>query len=316
MINNDLLLNTQFGDYFVEFKLGMGGMASVYRALDQRASERVALKVLHAHLISDAEFVKRFQREAQIITRLQHPRIVSVKDCGEIKGVPYLAMGYMPNGSLAQRFQRELGVSLKVSASMLVEIAGALDYAHQQGVIHRDLKLDNILLNAHSQPMLCDFGIARLKDSSRLTVNRTINGTALCMSPEQAAGNRDIDYRSDLYSLAVMAYLMATGYYPFTAKDPMTVLHKHIVQFPPLPSQVNPLLPPELDAVLLKGLAKKPEDRYPSAARFADDFKRAVFTAAGQTTEIRITNPNPIKTNAPMTNGMMTIRLNDPFKTG
>lgn len=295
-MNSDAILNTEFGSYLIEAKLGSGGMATVYRALDQNRQIKVALKLLHPHLTVEANIVRRFQREAEIIQKLEHPRIVTVYDSGEINGTLFLAMKYMPYGSLARRFANPTDVTLQTTARLLSEIASALDYAHKQGVIHRDLKLENILLDDKKQAALSDFGIASLQGATRLTMTGMIAGTPLTMSPEQAVGSPDVDYRSDLYSLGVVAYLMVSGYYPFMNDNPLVVMNQHLTQAPPVPSDVNPVLPPILDPVILKGLAKNPADRYQSAGEFAAEFRKAVSSSTQQTslTTIHLATPNPL----------------------
>jgi serine/threonine protein kinase len=290
------MLNSPFGPYHIQDQLGVGGMAVVYRALDERTDKIVALKVLHDTLAAQEDVVARFEREAKISQRLTHPHIVTVLDYGEIDNRPYMTLEYMPNGSLARAFSQPTKVALSISARLLKQIADALDYAHKQGVVHRDLKLENILLNDKKKPILSDFGIARVIGATRLTSTGFMGGTPLYMSPEQAAGMKYIDYRADLYSFAVMAYLMATGYFPFTAREPLAVLNQHISTIPPIPSEVNPNLPPAMDAALLRGLSKLAEDRHATATDFANEFADAI-SAKHRTTisYIQIEGANPGK---------------------
>ncbi|MBL8165654.1 MAG: protein kinase [Anaerolineae bacterium] len=293
MVAEPLQHSTAFGRYEIIEKLGAGGMAAVYKAFDSDLQITVALKILYDHWAGDPLLVKRLRREADIIRTLKHPNIVTLHDSGEINGKHYLAMEYMAGGSLARRFNRPTSVSLKTSARLLEEICAALDYAHRYQIIHRDLKLENILLDDQNRLALSDFGIASLRNGTRLTSTGLVPGTPLMMSPEQAMGSTTLDHRSDLYSLAVMAYLMATGYYPFTGSSPLALMNQHLTMPPPLPSSINPNLPPALDMVLLKGLAKKPDERYNSATVFAEEFREAVEDRKALTTVIQPHAVNP-----------------------
>ena len=271
----------------------MGGMSVVYRARDTESDQDVALKILHIHMADDDNLVRRFRREAQIAKHLQHPHIIRIYDYGEVKHRPYITMHFMTGGSLAQLFARPVKIKLDGAVQLLKIIGSALDYAHQQGVVHRDLKLENILLDEHYQPILSDFGIAHLSEATRLTSTGQRFGTPLYMSPEQARGVRVLDYRSDLYSLAVMTYLMATGYFPFSGGDSLVILNQHLNMYPPLPTQLNPQLPLEANRVLLRGLGKNPEDRYESATAFVDAFAEATTNAALTKTLILSSHPTP-----------------------
>lgn len=287
------MAQNQFGRYQIKEKLGMGGMSVVYRALDIESNQDVALKILHIHMAEDENLVRRFRREAQIAKHLQHPHIISIYDYGEIKHRPYITMQFMAGGSLAKLFAQPVKIKLDGAVQLLKIISGALDYAHQQGVVHRDLKLENILLDEHFQPILSDFGIAHLSEATRLTSTGQLFGTPLYMSPEQARGVRVLDYRSDLYSLAVMTYLMATGYFPFSGGDSLVILNQHLNMYPPLPTQLNPQLPLEVNRVLLRGMGKNPEDRYESATAFVDAFAEATKSAALTKTLILSSHPTP-----------------------
>ncbi len=286
-------ISGRVGQYVIGNKLGAGGMATVYRAYDPKRRRQVALKVLHAHWAAEPELINRFQREAQIASRLKHRGIVRVYDFGESDGHYYLAMQYMPGDSLAKFFVQPSHLRLSASARLLKQIAAPLDYAHKRGIVHRDLKLENVLLDRDSRPALSDFGLARVTDWTRLTLSGQITGTPLYMSPEQARGETDLDFRSDLYSLTVMAYLLATGYHPFSGASPYVILNQHIQRPPPLPTQVNPALPRALNPVLLKGLAKRPADRFESASAFAQAFAQAISGHNSTQTLILIAHPTP-----------------------
>ncbi len=276
-----------FGHFHIVGELGRGGMALVYEAVDTRTDETVALKILYPHLMSDGNNIKRFQREAKVATRLRHKHIVPVIDFGEHEDQIYIAMRYMSGNSLAELFAEPRTIKMKGIIRILGEVASALDYAHTQGVIHRDLKLQNILLDDKRHAYLADFGIARLVDGTRLTATGQIAGTPMYMSPEQIRG-KSVDHRSDIYSFAVMSYLLLTGYYPFTGEDSLSIIHKHVKEFPPTPTEVNTDLPESVDAVLLRGLMKLPKDRYDTAMDMVKALYSAVNTPELHQTSTRI----------------------------
>lgn len=284
-----------FGHFHIIDELGRGGMALVYRAIDTRSDETVALKILYPHLMSDENTIKRFQREAKVATRLKHKYIVPVVDFGECDDQIYIAMKYMPGNSLNELFIEPRSVPIKALIRILGEVASALDYAHGHGVIHRDLKLQNILLDDERHAHLADFGIAHLVDGTRLTATGQIAGTPMYMSPEQIRG-KPLDFRSDIYSFSVMSYLLLTGFYPFTGEDSLAVIHKHVKEFPPTPTDVNPDLPETINTVLLRGLMKDPADRYESTLDMVKALHRAVNTPDyhDTTTRIDIHAINPV----------------------
>ena len=283
-----------FGHFHILGELGRGGMALVYKAVDTRTDETIALKILYPHLMSDENTIKRFQREAKVASSLKHKYIVPVVDYGEHDDQIYIAMRYMVGDSLADLFIEPRPVKMKGIIRILGEVASALDYAHQQGVIHRDLKLQNILLDEERHAYLSDFGIARLVDGTRLTATGQIAGTPMYMSPEQIRG-KQVDFRSDVYSFSVMAYLMMTGYYPFTGDDSLSIIHKHVKEFPPTPTEVNADLPKAVDSVLLRGLMKDPQDRYDSTLAMVKALNKAVnkpeFIKTTTRIDIRASNP-------------------------
>jgi serine/threonine protein kinase len=284
-----------FGHFHILGELGRGGMALVYKAVDTRSDETIALKILYPHLMSDDNTIKRFEREADVATRLKHKYIVPVIDFGTHDNQIYIAMKYMSGDSLADLFVEPRAVKMKGIIRILGEVASALDYAHSQGVIHRDLKLQNILLDEDRHAYLADFGIARLVDGTRLTATGQIAGTPMYMSPEQIRG-KTVDFRSDIYSFSVMSYLMLTGYYPFTGEDSLSIIHKHVKEFPPTPTEVNPDLPEAVNTVLLRGLMKDPNDRYETTIEMVKALHRAVNTPdmVKITTRIDIRAVNPV----------------------
>ncbi len=273
------MLQSEFGPYQLEEVIGAGGMGIVYRATDTSHSRTVALKILNAQREANPTEVRRFKREAEIARRLKHPNIIQIYDAGEIGDRAYLAMEYMTGGSLAQRFRAPLTITLGESARILKMIASGLDYAHSQGVVHRDLKLENILVDARDRVVISDFGIAWVTNASHLTETGQVLGTPLYMSPEQVMGAKEISFRSDLYSFTIIAYLLATGYYPFLSGTPLATLQQHVSAQPPLPSNLNPRLPTRLDGMLLKGLAKNPQERFASAGAMAQAFEDAVASS-------------------------------------
>ncbi|MBZ0281892.1 MAG: serine/threonine protein kinase [Anaerolineae bacterium] len=267
--------SNRFGPFIVQEKLGGGGMAVVYKAVHEQSGATVALKILRGSIAEQPGMADRFKQEATIVNRLRHPHIVTVHNYGVIRGRPYMELEYMSGGTLAQRFKQPAEIGPQEAVRLLRHVASALDYAHHQGVVHRDIKLENILLDGRGVASLADFGIARLIDSTHLTATGSIIGTPLYLSPEQANGGKDVDSRSDLYSLAVIAYLLAVGHFPFNGSNALSILNQHLSSPVPPPSSVNPDLPKALDAVLLKGMAKRPEERYQLADTFVEAFSRS-----------------------------------------
>lgn len=273
---NDMLQDrviAAIGDlYDIEAEIGRGGSAVVYRAMDVRLRRRVALKVLPPELAYREEVRSRFHREAQTAAQLSHPNIVPIYLVDERDGLAYFVMQLVAGESLAGRLRREPRPPIAVVRRVLREVADALSYAHAHGVIHRDIKPDNILLDAESgRAMVTDFGIARaIEESSRLTLTGIAVGTPAYMSPEQALGEREVDARSDLYALGVVAYQMLAGEPPFRATNTPAMLMKHISDTPAPLDSLRPDAPPALLAAVERALAKKPEDRWPDLRQFRD----------------------------------------------
>ncbi|MGH7695340.1 MAG: protein kinase domain-containing protein [Gemmatimonadaceae bacterium] len=258
--------------YEVEAEIGRGGMAAVYRARDLKLKRLVAIKVLPPDLAFREEVRTRFLREAQTAAQLNHPNIVPIFSVDERVGLVYFVMALVEGESLGARLTRERRPPVNDVTRTLREVADALGYAHARGIVHRDIKPDNILLDAATgRAMVTDFGIARAAEGdSRLTVTGIAVGTPTYMSPEQALGERDVDGRSDQYSLAVVAYQMLTGQPPFAATNTPAMLLKHISE-PPAPlSELRPDLPPGLIVSVERALAKKPAERWPNAYAFRD----------------------------------------------
>jgi len=270
------LVGKVIGKYQIIEEIGRGGMATVYKAWDSINQRYVALKVLPPYFQHDAEFIKRFRREAVAAAKLDHPNIVKVYEAGEEGGINYIAMEYIEGGSLQRRLTGK-PLDLSTAISIVSQIGSALAYAHKRGIIHRDVKPSNILLTEEGRALLSDFGIARVSEYGGITRTGTLIGTPEYMSPEQAEGE-EVDHRSDIYSLGIVLYQMLTGRVPFTGDTPLAVLHKQIYEKPTSPRVLNPMIPAEVEKVLLKALAKRPEWRYQSAEEMVAALQGAVFS--------------------------------------
>jgi len=258
--------------YALEQEIGRGGMSVVYRATDRRLDRTVAIKVLPPELAHDPAVRTRFAREAHTSAQLAHPHIVPIYDVGEREGIAYLVMAYVSGGNLQALLAQQPRQPIEEVRRLLREIADALAFAHTRGVIHRDIKPDNILLDGDSgRAMVTDFGIARaMEASTRLTATGAAVGTPAYMSPEQAMGDRQIDGRSDIYSLGVLAYQMITGRVPFTAGSSVALLMKHVSETPKAIAELRPETPRPLREAVERMLLKSREERWPSAAALRD----------------------------------------------
>jgi serine/threonine-protein kinase len=277
----------QVGQYKLRDILGRGGMATVYRAYQANLDREVAVKVMSSQFVEDEAFAQRFKREARSIAALHHPNILNIYDFGEENGVPYIVTELIEGKTLRERMGQSL--DLKQTAHILTQLASALDYAHERGIVHRDVKPSNVLMGNRDRAVLSDFGIVKLLEdtSSNLTATGFGVGTPEYMSPEQSTGDK-IDGRSDLYSLGIMLYEMLTGLTPFRADTPIAIVMGHITKPLPDPHQYNAALTPQLVAVLNTALAKIPAERYQSGAAFASAFEAA------------IANPTPVITANPI----------------
>lgn len=264
--------------YDVEEEIGRGGMSVVYRAIDLRLRREVAIKVLPPDLAFRADVRARFQREAEMAARLSHPHIVPIYSVDERGGIVYFVMGLVVGEPLGARLARLGPMQPDEAREILRAVADALAYAHSKGVVHRDIKPDNILLEAENgRPLVTDFGIAHAAEAdSRLTVTGTAMGTPTYMSPEQAMGERDVDGRSDIYSLGVVGYQMLVGEPPFVASNTPAMLMKHVSERPRPLAERRPGLPVALRTAIERALAKRPDERWPDAAAFRDALTAAV----------------------------------------
>lgn len=268
-------IGENIGPYRIVEQLGQGGMATVYKAYHASLDRYVALKALHPAFNEDKTFASRFQREARVVAKLEHPNIVPVYDYAEHEGRPYLVMKYIEGDTLKARLNKG-PLSAEEINQIVDSVGSALSYAHKQGVLHRDIKPSNVLVATDGQMYLADFGLARIAQSGESTLSSDmIMGTPQYISPEQAMGKKDLDARTDLYSFGVMLYEMVVGQVPFNADTPFSVIHDHIYTPLPLPHKVNPTVPESVERVLLKALAKEREDRYDDVAILADAFKDA-----------------------------------------
>jgi hypothetical protein len=275
-VKHDPLLDrvvASIGDrYLIESELGRGGMAVVYGALDTRLNRRVAIKVLPPDLAFNADVRERFLREAQTAAQLNHPSIVPIYTVDETSAVVFFVMALIDGESLAERLERSGVRPPEEVQRVLHDVADALEYAHRAGVVHRDIKPDNIIIDrASGRPVVTDFGIARaMASDSRLTVTGVAMGTPKYMSPEQALGERDVDGRSDIYSLAVVGYQMLTGSPPFTAGNTPALLMKHVSERPRPLHSIRGDLPEPLVGAITRALAKQPEERWRNAGQFRE----------------------------------------------
>ncbi len=291
------LIGRRLGKYEIIELLGQGGMATVYKGYQPDIDRFVAVKVLPPHPGQDRQFVDRFRLEARTIAQLQHPHILPMHDYGSDADILYLIMAYVSGGSLKDRIERG-PIPLHEAENLLRQMASALDYAHRRGVIHRDIKPDNILLDDEGNALLADFGIVKILEGDKtagLTGTGGVLGTPAYMAPEQSQG-LGVTPKADIYALGVIVYEMLTGRQPYQADTPMQVMLKHITD--PVPSllQVSAGMPPALEPVMSRVLAKDPDDRYDTATEFAQEFLRAIHR---DESGIIIREPSPTKQNAP-----------------
>ena len=273
----------KFGRYEIKGELGRGGMASVFHAYDPRFERDVAIKVLPREFLHDPQFRARFEREAKMVALLEHPAIVPVYDFGEEEGQPYIVMRYMSGGSLADKV-KEGSLPVNEVVKMISRLAPALDAAHSRGIIHRDLKPGNILYDQYGNAFLSDFGIARLKQSTSVTLTGgAILGTPAYMSPEQVQGGMEIDGRSDIYALGVILFQVLAGKTPYNADTAAKLMMMHILEPVPSLREEKADLPPAFDDVIEIAMAKDPDDRFQTSQEMAEATEEAAKSTADAT---------------------------------
>lgn len=281
-MSSDPYIGQQLGDYIVQELLGKGGMARVYRAIDPNLNRTVAIKVIDPGVAEDPDYTLRFKREAQAVAKLSHPNIVSIFQFGLVGRTYYMAMAFIDGFDLEQ-YINNLGQVNQVMPfadilKVIGQMASALDYAHGQGVIHRDVKASNIMINKQGRAFLTDFGLVRDMD---IPTMGEIFGSPETISPEQAINSAYAVPNSDQYSLGVVTYQMLCGQLPFHGTHPNDIAMKHIEETPPSLHKLNPAIPPQLEAVVMRALRKNPEERYASVTEFFNAFRAAVKANGG-----------------------------------
>lgn len=289
------LTGQRLGPYRLDARVGRGGMATVYRARQEAFGRDVAIKVMDAGLSHDEAFVARFEREAQVSARLEHPHILPVIDFGRDGVHLYLVMRLIEGGALGARLGRGM-LSLAQIDRLVQQVAAALDYAHQRGVVHRDLKPDNVLLDEADNAYLTDFGIAKMLASTtghlNLTAEGHLMGTPAYMAPEQWR-SEPVDARTDIYALGVILYQMLLGMLPFNADTPFGMMFQHVDAPPPPPCVLNPALPDGCERVVMRALAKQPDARYPAVRQMAEDLHHTLALLPRDRLEPPLTRVQP-----------------------
>uniref|UniRef100_A0A7C5V0Y1 non-specific serine/threonine protein kinase n=1 Tax=Caldicellulosiruptor owensensis TaxID=55205 RepID=A0A7C5V0Y1_9FIRM len=280
--------------YKVEEKLGSGGMSVVYKAKDAILNRYVAIKVLRSEFAADEEFLQRFRTEALAAASLSHPNIVSIYDVGQQDGMYYIVMEYV-NGKTLKEFMKETGrLSPKDATTIAIQVLRALDHAHKKGIVHRDIKPQNILIDENGIVKVTDFGIARAVSTGTIINTNLTIGSVHYFSPEQARGGY-VDNRSDLYSLGVVLYEMVTGVLPFDGDTPISIALKHLQEQPVKPTLYNPNIPRSLEAIILKAMQKDILQRYQSAGEMIQDLKNSLIEPEGDFVKIESHENVPTK---------------------
>ncbi len=285
--------------YELEELVGRGGMSSVFRAHDTLLERNVALKVLHEHYGEDADQIERFRREARAVAQLSHPNIVTVIDRGERDGRQYIVFEFVEGENLKQLVLREGPLPVRQAVEIGLQVAEALAFAHRQGLVHRDVKPQNILLTRDGEAKVTDFGIARAVDVHGLTQTGSVVGTSHYIAPEQASG-RAVDSQSDVYSLGTVLYELLTGDVPFQGENFIAVALKHVSEPAPSAAARRGDVPPRLDGALRRAMAKEPSERFDSMEAFADELERCLAELGPDSpNEATMVVPAPAATPAP-----------------
>lgn len=307
----DSLIGHQIGQYKIESVIGKGGMATVYKAYQPSISRYVAIKVLADQYAKDPQFVKRFAGEARAVAALEHPNILAVYDFGSQDGMLYMVMRMIDGGTLAERIYSDPPLTYAEIVRIIDGVAAALDYAHARGIIHRDVKPSNVMIDQHGSVLLTDFGLAKEVDTSaksRLTQTGTVVGTATYMSPEQAA-DEPLDGRSDVYSLGVMLFEMLVGFPPFDAENMVAIALKHINEPTPSLREINPEIPESFERVVFKSMEKWADDRYQTAADLSHDLQEALHQMDTQTQIQSLARTSNIERSRRQSTGSLRQRL-------
>ncbi len=269
-------------------------MGEVYLAQDTESGDKVALKILPPELTRNPQYVERFRREAKAVSRLEHPHVIRVYDVGEEESVHFISMEFLGGSPLSEMIRKHGRLPILDAAKIIIDISDALEFAHSNGVIHRDVKPDNILSDEKGEFKIMDFGIARMDEGTQLTMTGTIMGTPEYMSPEQASGKK-VDKRTDIYSLGIVFYEMLTGKVPFRAETALEVIQMHITQVPESPKVHNPEIPGNLAGIIGKMVEKKPADRYASFNHVVNAITRAIPKAATASAKAPVRPVKPAK---------------------
>jgi serine/threonine protein kinase len=275
--------NSRFGSYILHEKIGTGSLAIVYKAINESTGKTAALKIFRAELSQQPDAIERLTQTVQAAGRLRHPHILPILNAGMAHGRFYIEMPYMPRGTLAARFKQPAEIGPQETIRLIRHIGGALDYLHRQNTYYGDLKLENVLLDERGDPFIADWGIRRAVAGSKPGLS---GSGPYFLAPEQAQSKPEVTARTDLYALAVMGYALLVGHFPFMGEKPADILKRAATEMPPKPSQITRDLPAALDSVMLKGLAKNPAERYPSADILVEAVARALVNYAHQPTQV------------------------------